>query len=469
MHAIQFSHRYVSCDPPIAWWDEGGATWAGNFVYPDDNYEQSHYGDFVKAPLADDLQGSGYESWPFWLGIQKTLGLDALRAMFTQMQTKRPVPAANAALSGGLAKQLPKYFLWAYNQSPIGDAGFEIPEAFKVWDSWSATPTMPAAVPINLGGLPVRTLNLKMQRKTFPELSVGAYHRVDFPDDKVKEIQFTNDLVGKAGAHVDALLHLADGSWKLQDWSTKKTVTLCRDKDEENVTNLVIVTSNTSLDKALPSFTHRIRVRPSCPHAYKILAASQTELSNGQYDWTPDCPTLTGTETATGTYGLQPFNFFTNNFFADPSGDLVGNLVALGTKSVSTVMHGCDLATDPPSACTNSGSGTNSGGVQIQVKIPHGSPTAEILWFLDDPAVGLGSEGAGTTCFHSVIGWTLTDEEWHTLGTKTVPRAVFESDDPQTISIDVDFDLSGPLGTTQTSETYSMTIQRVNEDGTPLG
>ena len=72
-------------------------------------------------------------------------------------------------------------------------------------------------------------------------------------------------------------------------------------------------------------------------------------------------------------------------------------------------------------------------------------------------------------CFHSVIGWTLTDEELHTLGTKTVPRAVFESDDPQTILIDVDFDLSGPLGTMQTSETYSMTIQRVNEDGTPLG
>ena len=295
MHAIQFSHRYVSCDPPIAWWDEGGATWAGNFVYPDDNYEQSHYGDFVKAPLADDLQGSGYESWPFWLGIQKTLGLDALRAMFTQMQTKRPVPAANAALSGGLAKQLPKYFLWAYNQSPIGDAGFEIPEAFKVWDSWSATPTMPAAVPINLGGLPVRTLNLKMQRKTFP----GAERR-RLPPGRLPRRQGQGDPVHErprrqAGAHVDALLHLADGSWKLQDWSTKKTVTLCRDKDEENVTNLVIVTSNTSLDKALPSFTHKIRVRPSCPHAYKILAASQTELSNGQYDWTPDCPTLTGT------------------------------------------------------------------------------------------------------------------------------------------------------------------------------
>lgn len=101
--------------------------------------------------------------------------------------------------------------------------------------------------------------------------------------------------------------------------------------------------------------------------------------------------------------------------------------------------------------------------------IPNGSPTAQVLWFLDDPAVGLGSEGAGTTCFISVIGWTLTEAEWLALGTKSVPRAVFESDDPQTISIDVDFDLVNPVGgTTQTSETYSMTIQRVNEDGSPL-
>lgn len=314
MHALQFSHRYLSCDPPISWWDEGGATWAGNFVYPDDNYEQSHYGDFVTAPLADDLSGSGYEAWPFWLGIEKTLGLDALRAVFTNMKTKRPVQAVDASIDGGFEKQLPKFFLWVYNHSPVGDAGFDIPEAFKDWDKWSATPSIPAAVPINIGGLPVRTLNLKMQRASFPKLSVGGYHSVDFPDDKGKEIQFTNDLVGKPGAHVDALLHLADGTWKLQDWSKKKTVTLCRDKDEENVQNLVIVTTNASLDKSLPAFNHKIRVRPSCPHAYKILAASQTELSNGQYDWTPECPTLTGTETATGTYGPQPFNFFTNNF-----------------------------------------------------------------------------------------------------------------------------------------------------------
>ncbi|MEO8289732.1 MAG: hypothetical protein ABI649_01895 [Gaiellaceae bacterium] len=468
MHALQFSHKYVSCEPPIAWWDEGGATWAGNFVYPDDDYEETHYPGFVKAPLADSLEGAGYEAWPFWRMLEKTVGLDSFRAIFAAMATKRPVPAVDGAISGGFDKQLSRYFLHAYNQSPVGDAGFDIAESFKTWDNWTLTPDIPAALTVNLGGAPVRTDVLKMQRAAFPRLSVGSYHKVDIADENIKEIQFTNDLVGKPGGHVDALLHLADDTWKLEDWSKKKTVTLCRDKEEEDVQNLVIVSSNTGV-AALPKFAHKLRVRNNCPHAYKILAASQTELSNGQYDWTPDCPTLTGTETATGTYGPQPFHFFTNNFFADPlTGDLVGNLVAVGTKSVSTVMHGCDLATDPPSACTRSGSGTNSGGVQIQVSIPNGSPTAEVLWFLDDPAVGLGSEGGGTSCFITVIGWTLTEEEWLAEGTKSVPREVFESDTPQTISIDVDFDLTGPIGTTQTSETYSMTIQRVNEDGSPL-
>jgi hypothetical protein len=54
-------------------------------------------------------------------------------------------------------------------------------------------------------------------------------------------------------------------------------------------------------------------------------------------------------------------------------------------------------------------------------------------------------------------------------GNEVRPAEVFESDEPQTISIDVEFDLTNPVGgTIQTSETYSMTIQRLNEDGSPL-
>lgn len=459
MHAIQFSHRYVSCDPPIAWWDEGGANWAADFVYPDDDYEQREYPGLVKAPLGKELQQAGYEAWPFWMMLEETEGIDALRGIFAAMETKRPAQAVDAAVSGGLDEQVPQFFLHAYNQSPIGDPGFEIDESFEAWDGWSATPALPAPVTVNIGGLPSRTLNLKIQRPSFPPLSAGAYHRVNLPDDAVREVQFKNELFGKPGGHVDALLHLADGSWKHQDWTAKKTVTLCRDIPEQDVQELVVVSTNAGLQSIAP-VTHTLKVRSDCPHVYKIVKATLNETFTGQKAGIPPCPPFSGLQTNTMTLTNQPL---LNRLFGGPQG-LVGTLIANGVKDASTTMQGCDLLSG--TGCTAFGSGTITASVMIQVTIPKDSPTAAVQWFLTSPTAGLGSEGAGTTCFITPIGWTLDDQS---IGLKSVPRAVFEADAPQTISIDVDFDLTDPTGAQiHASESYSLTIQRVSEDGSPL-
>ena len=156
--------------------------------------------DLVKAPLADDLEGAGYEAWPFWMMLEEMSGgTGVLNSIFTQLQTKRPPQAVDAAVSGGLAKQVPEFFFHVYNQSPVGDPDSPIEESYKDWDNWSATPTLPAPTTINLGGLPIRTLNLKIQRPSFPRLSAGAYHRVKLPDDNIREVQFKNCSPGQAG------------------------------------------------------------------------------------------------------------------------------------------------------------------------------------------------------------------------------------------------------------------------------
>ncbi len=283
MHAIQFSHRYVSCDPPISWWDEGGANWAGDFVYPDANDEQREYPGLVKTALGTDLLGAGYEAWPFWMMLEETSGgTGVLNSIFTQLQSKKSPQAVDAAVSGGLAKQVPEFFLHAYNQTPVGDPGFSIDESFKAWDSWSATPALPDPVTVNIGGLPSRTLNLKIQRPSFPALSAGSYHRVKLPDDNIREVQFKNLLFGKPGAHVDALLKLADGTWKRQDWTSKKTATFCRDDPAQDVRELVILSTNASF-KTLGGYTHTLKVRSSCPRTYKIMAATLNETFTGHH------------------------------------------------------------------------------------------------------------------------------------------------------------------------------------------
>ena len=178
-----------------------------------------------------------YDAWPFWMMLQRTLGTDVLRSIFAQLRTKPSVPAVDAAISGGYAKQIPRFYLHVFNQSPVGDPGFEIPKSFAAWDGWkpdARDPCRDDARPRPASRRHADAADAERPRRVRRSAS-GAYHRVNIPDPKVKEIKFTNDLVDKAGGHVDAMLHMADGSWKLADWTGKKTVTLCRDLPGENV------------------------------------------------------------------------------------------------------------------------------------------------------------------------------------------------------------------------------------------
>jgi hypothetical protein len=345
MHALQFSHRTADCKGPVAWWTEGGANWAGDFVYPDDNTERQ-FPQLVADPLGSELVKLDYAAWPFWMMLQRTKDTGVLRSIFTQLQTQRLIPAVNAAIPGGFAQQLPRFFLHAFNQSPIGDAGFAIPESFLAWDKWNQTPGLPASTTLGLGTAPANTLALSLQRTDgFPALSVGAYHRVEIPDPAVRAITFTNDLAGKPGAHVDALLHMADGSWKLADWTANQTVTLCRDKAGEDVRGLVIVSTNTGM-APLAAFTHQLRVSSTCPFPKRF---------DGTWTRTITMPTSRAgwTETISGTaaYVRDP------NYPQSVEGQ-VPIPYAIVSGSVSWTVSGSDTDSG---GCTRtySGSGTD--------------------------------------------------------------------------------------------------------------
>jgi hypothetical protein len=462
MHAIQFAYPTAQCDPDPAWWNEGQASWAADYVYPDDQYEQREFPQLVTEPLGYELTNSSYASWPFWMMVQRTQNVGVLRSILTGLQTKSAEDAVDSAISGGFARQLPRFFLHAYNKSPVGDAGFEIPASFKAWDKWSASPDTGSPTDVTLGGFPEKIFVLKSAAMTFPRRSLAGYQRITISDSTVKQLKFTNDLAGKPGAHVDAMLHLASGSWKVADWTGKSEVTLCRDKADQNVTEIVVVNTNTG-KSALAPFAHKLRAKPSCgPHYYRMVAATLQETFTGSMDFSPPCPPFSGTQTNT----MSLSNVFGpgNNQLFELGGALIGQLGALGTKTGSSTMHGCDLTTG--TACTKTGSGALTGGVLVNVNIAPGSQTAQLQWTLTDPTVGLGFEGAGTPCFISPIAWTIDDQS---IGAKTVSADVFEADTPQTISIAVDFDLTGPQNTQlHASENYLLTIQRVNADGSTL-
>jgi hypothetical protein len=94
-----------------------------------------------------------------------------------------------------------------------------------------------------------------------PPRVVSAYHRVPVDDRAVREIRFRN---GNTGAGVLAALRLADGSRKLEDWSGRAEVTLCRDNASEDVQELLIASVNKNQSGSLGAFTHELRGRNAC-------------------------------------------------------------------------------------------------------------------------------------------------------------------------------------------------------------
>ena len=75
MHALQFAHRYKTCDEPIAFWDEGGANFAADIVYPDSQYEQRTADSLLTHPTwFSSPRTAKYDYWPFWMMLQRENG-----------------------------------------------------------------------------------------------------------------------------------------------------------------------------------------------------------------------------------------------------------------------------------------------------------------------------------------------------------------------------------------------------------
>jgi hypothetical protein len=213
---------------------------------------------------------------------------------------------------------------------------------------------------------------------------------------------------------------------------------------------------------------------PVVSHTYRVMGAQLDETVTAQRPGSsfPGCPEFTGRQDNTMTLGPQPAptgGFVSEGHLLDAPQGFIGLLGASGVATATTTMHGCELSTETPTACTNTGAGTISRDVRFEITLPKTGP-AQLRWFFGfGPAAGLGSEGAGTTCLSPPLAWTTSD---FALGNQTVPREVFEAATPQTLSFSVEFDLTdpNPAGAAQihASDRYSMTIQRVRDDGTPL-
>jgi hypothetical protein len=192
---------------------------------------------------------------------------------------------------------------------------------------------------------------------------------------------------------------------------------------------------------------------------YRVLAARLDETVTGER--TPafaQCPE-SGQQTNTMQLGPQPFDPGTSSdgHLIDDGPNRSGLIRATGMASHDAVMQGCDFSSGEPQPCTATVTFQEEREVSVAVELPKAGGPARVEWFFNrDPSAGLGPDGmCQAPLFHA-----RQDDE--SLGVVSVPRSVFESSGPQTLGIELEFDLpSDGGGELNAVERYSLTIQRV--------
>jgi hypothetical protein len=196
-------------------------------------------------------------------------------------------------------------------------------------------------------------------------------------------------------------------------------------------------------------------------HAYRVLAAKLDESVTGERppDF-PACP-ASGSQTNTMSLGAQPLDPSTSSDgqLFDTGANYSGLIRAIGMSSMSSNVTGCDIGSTP-TPCSGTGSAEVERDVTLQVDLPKAGGPARVQWFFNqDPAAGIGNESHGTCITYTFHGHAGDQS----VGVRSVPRAIFESDGPANLSIEVQLDLPNDQGgEVHATERYALTIQRVS-------
>lgn len=456
-HAFQFAYKHAADLHDYAGFDEGAANWAANYVYPDDN-EEHRFWTMLTFPsdgsytLPDN--GYGYETWVFDLYLTEKFGNQLIPEIYQDFQSQDALTALNTAIPGGFADRLPDFTKYGWNQDPA-------PNGFRKWDGVTDVPSVRYNKPIEPENLQLNGLDrdkLSLADRLAP--LTRAYYSLHVDDSHIHDLLFRNTAEGVPGASVQAFVKLANGSWKTQDWTNKKTVEFCRDNGpDEHVTDLVIMYANARYQDTKPLSLDKqptLEYRNNCDRYYRVTAVT------GSYSETMSVPDhsegYSCTDSGTETYTLT----------VDPAGHL-------GTTDGSYTPHGIGLVSVPA---------TLSGSRDYHQTCTGGSPflptcqealsgeTGYLVGFGDfdgtDPApvqlTNPSHDSYDQACDDDGYGWMDSDNPQY-LDPTSVPIAKLTGTAPFTVSSSNNYDDDqGHVYATS----MSVTLQPTDEDGKPL-
>ena len=470
-HAFQNAFPYRDGCEPYSWFDEASANWAAHAVFPDDDSE--HFFRFLLESPGTKPDWRDYHTWPLVLWMEKRFGDASIRKTYENFARMDSVGAVDAAI-GGLRKHYLDFAEQAWNQDPL--------PTFKQWDRYDAFP--------DERGKPYDPAHLFLlgapTRKAFAPVDIGERARAYLPyvvtDEDVREIAYRNPLAGDPDFRVGAILTLADGTTRVEDWSGKQSVKFCRDQPEQNIASMVIVyaSSSTGEDhwvKGEPELNLRDSCQTDDTWRYKVLSATLQTHTDGMMPGSN--MTLCGMIAGLPIHGKTTFTAVSADqpiIKVEPgSGGMVSSKLSLRAPAKSSHdLLGCQGISNggPITSCAKSIDRTPSPDGRSEIGFilnadSKQAETGELNWFVGDPSVGF-VDFQDSVC--NVQG--ITQHLDLAASKQSVPLSQFAGTEPFTLVFEGEKtwseDALGWPATISYTWNYSMSLQRVDAEGNPL-
>lgn len=263
-HVAQRAYDWDERRGGEVWMQESTATWVAYKVMIEINSSRAFEyrlldkslpsldADGLRPPFFQHLHeqlhrtGNNYSGFLFFFYASQVLGDGIVSRVWQEASKPGPqgIEAVGAAID--LAEHFPRFAVRNWNKEYL-------PVRYR--DDDPTFPTSLAPEPVQQMPSGLGTFDLSQDTTNLG----SRYYRFEWPDQKVRRVTLQNFYAELPDAHIWAIRKIGN-DWKdPEDWSRDAIKTLCRDEPTENVTELVLVVSNSHLRFPIS------RIAPSVP------------------------------------------------------------------------------------------------------------------------------------------------------------------------------------------------------------
>lgn len=238
-HCFQFFYGF-KYELDMKWLMEATATWAEDFIYHDYNTEHEYDTNFFSRTdwNLTSTQGNhhyGSYLWFYYLTEKASGGAQDIALALAKVKQTNLVSQALKSRPD-FDDEFKEFSFWNWNQEPFlyHNDSPKFPEI---------TPTGSSLKLVALKSIGEKTEAVSLKK------AAAKYFFYYISNDDIKKLTFDISAFGidennKKG--LQALMKIGE-SWYYEDWSTLKEKTFCRNLDSENVTALVLITTNSDV------------------------------------------------------------------------------------------------------------------------------------------------------------------------------------------------------------------------------